>query len=139
MPLHLRLTAGSGRRRVSTIPGERQFLALPGRGASGAAAAAGAEWVVHAASDTRRLGRSDLEQTRHLLDATAGARHLLYVSIVGIDVIPFGYYKAELACEREISAGRAPSTILRATQFHELLARVWDLLSSGAELVRAGV
>jgi len=91
-----------------------------GEGVAGAAA--GAAWVLHAASDTRRRGRSDPEQTRHLLAATAEARHLLYVSIVGIDAIPFGYYRAKLACEREISAGRVPHTILRATQFHELLA-----------------
>jgi uncharacterized protein YbjT (DUF2867 family) len=88
-----------------------------------AEAAAGADLVLHAASDTRRGGRSDLEQTRQLLAATQ-PRHLLYVSIVGIDAIPFGYYKAKLACEREISGGSVPHTILRATQFHELLALV---------------
>jgi uncharacterized protein YbjT (DUF2867 family) len=85
-------------------------------------AAAGAELVLHAATDTRRRGRTDLEQTRTILEASRDARHLLYVSIVGIDAIPFGYYRRKLACEREIAASRVPHTILRATQLHELLA-----------------
>ena len=89
-------------------------------------AAAGAELVLHAASDTRRRGRSDLAQTRHLLAAARGARHLLYVSIVGIDAIPFTYYQRKLACEREIAASSVPHTILRATQFHELVAFVLE-------------
>jgi uncharacterized protein YbjT (DUF2867 family) len=63
-----------------------------------------------------------VQQTRHLLDAMAGARHLLYVSIVGIEAIPLGYYRRKLECERLVEAAPAPHTILRATQFHQLLA-----------------
>jgi uncharacterized protein YbjT (DUF2867 family) len=87
-----------------------------------AEAARDAELVLHAASDTRRQGRSDLEQTQRLLEASIGARHLLYVSIVGIDRIPYGYYRRKLACEAAIAATDIPHTIFRATQFHELLA-----------------
>ena len=95
-----------------------------------AEATAGAELVLHAASDTRQgRGKADLEQTRRLLAAAANARHLLYVSIVGVDAIPFGYYRRKLACEREIAASSVPHTIFRATQFHELLA--WALQSVG--------
>lgn len=86
-----------------------------------AAAAAGAELVVHAASD-RRLGRSDALQTRNLLAAASGCRHLLYISIVGVDAIPYGYYKAKLGCEELIAGSPVPSTTLRATQFHQLVA-----------------
>jgi uncharacterized protein YbjT (DUF2867 family) len=89
----------------------------------------GAELIVHAASDVRRFGRSDTDQTTHLLEAARGARHLLYVSIVGIDQIPFPYYRRKLACEQQVAASGVPHTILRATQFHELLA--WPL--KGAE------
>lgn len=87
-------------------------------------ALAGVELVVHAASATPG-GRTDLGQTRHLLDAAGrlGVRHLLYISIVGIDSIPYGYYARKLACEQAISASGVPHTILRAAQFHELLER----------------
>ena len=85
-------------------------------------ATGGAELVVHAASDSRRRGRADLQQTERLLAASIGARHLLYISIVGIDRIPYGYYRNKLACEAAIAASPIPHTIFRATQFHELLA-----------------
>jgi uncharacterized protein YbjT (DUF2867 family) len=87
-----------------------------------ARAAARAELVLHAASDTRRWGKRDLQQTRTILEASRDARHLLYTSIVGIDTISFSYYRRKLACEREIAASRVPHTILRATQLHDLLA-----------------
>jgi uncharacterized protein YbjT (DUF2867 family) len=50
--------------------------------------------------------------------------HLLYVSIVGIDKVPYRYYRAKLECERAIESSGGPHTILRATQFHQLLAVV---------------
>lgn len=87
-----------------------------------AQATGGAELVLHAASDTHRFGRADVQQTERLLAASIGARHLLYVSIVGIDRIPYGYYRNKLACEAAIVASPIPHTIFRATQFHELLA-----------------
>ncbi len=87
-------------------------------------AAAGADLIVHAASDTRHLGRADRVQTRHLLDTCTRSSHLLYVSIVGIESIPYRYYKKKLACEQLLEVHRVPHTILRATQFHELIARL---------------
>jgi uncharacterized protein YbjT (DUF2867 family) len=103
-------------------------------------AAAGAELVVHAASD-RRLGRTDPGQTANLLAVAESCRHLVYVSIVGVDAIPFGYYQAKLACERLVEASGVPSSTLRATQFHELLAmalrsvRRWPVVVAPMELV----
>ncbi|QIS19050.1 SDR family oxidoreductase [Nocardia terpenica] len=85
-------------------------------------AAAGAELIVHAASDFRRVGKPDFAQTRNLLAVAGSARHLLYVSIVGIDRIPFRYYRRKLECERLITGSAVPHTILRATQFHDLIA-----------------
>ena len=81
----------------------------------------GAELVLHAASDTRRAGQRDPAQTRNLLAASSRVRHLLYVSIVGIDAIPLRYYRRKLECERLIEPSGVPHTILRATQFHELV------------------
>ena len=96
-------------------------------GAGADAAADGAELVVHAASDSRRFGRADERQTAAVLDAVRSSgtvRHLLYVSIVGVDAIPFSYYRRKLACERLVAEGEVPWTVLRATQFHELLAEL---------------
>lgn len=93
------------------------------------AAVRGTQIIVHAASDTRRLGWSDVDQTRHLLEAVAGSvDHLVYVSIVGIDAIPFRYYRQKLRCEELVLGSGIPATVLRATQFHELLAIVFGSL-----------
>jgi uncharacterized protein YbjT (DUF2867 family) len=53
----------------------------------------------------------------------AGRPHLVYISIVGIDRVPVGYYRSKLATERLIADCGLPWTILRATQFHDLIAR----------------
>ncbi len=47
--------------------------------------------------------------------------HLVYISIVGIDRIPYAYYRAKLSCEELVASSGVPYSILRATQFHELL------------------
>ena len=121
------LRAGGDEVRVlSRRPGAGTHVGDLATGAGLAEAAAGAELVVHAASDTRRMGRSDLAQTRRLLEAAAGCRHLLYVSIVGIDAVPYRYYRAKLDCEGAVRSSPVPSTILRATQFHELLGWVLE-------------
>ncbi|MGQ4599503.1 NAD(P)H-binding protein [Nocardia sp. R6R-6] len=87
-------------------------------------AAAGIDVIVHAASDVRRWGGPDIAHTENLLRVARGVEQLLYVSIVGIDRIPFRYYRNKLACEQRIIDSGVPHTILRATQFHELLGSV---------------
>ncbi|MCG6925349.1 MAG: SDR family oxidoreductase [Acidobacteria bacterium] len=88
-----------------------------------AAAVEGIETVIHAASTPLSPRRVDVEGTRHLLRAAlgGGVAHLLYISIVGIDDFPFAYYRAKRAAEGLIEGASVPWTILRATQFHELL------------------
>ncbi len=68
----------------------------------------------------------------HLQSAGAaqGVRQVVILSIVGIDAVPFGYYKAKLAHERAAHGGGVPGTVLRATQFHEFPAQ--QLLGVGA-------
>jgi len=88
------------------------------------AALAGAQTVVHLATNRK----SDLRDTVRLLVAarSAGVTHLVFLSIVGVDRIPYGYYVDKVATEEAIAASGIPFTILRATQFHsfpgELLA-----------------
>lgn len=85
-------------------------------------ALAGAGAVVHTASDTRRP-QHDLEGTRQLLAAarSAGRPHVVYVSIVGVDRVVFGYYHVKLACESYVLESGLPCTVVRATQFHDLV------------------
>jgi uncharacterized protein YbjT (DUF2867 family) len=90
------------------------------------AAVAGAETIVHLAGT--QLG--DDVKTRHLVEAAkkAGARHLVYISVVGADRIPihgridrtmFGYFGSKLAAEQVVSGSGIPWTTLRATQFDQ--------------------
>ncbi|WP_236788659.1 SDR family oxidoreductase [Amycolatopsis sp. GM8] len=88
-------------------------------GAGIAEATEGADTIVHCA--TGASGGGDAATTRRLIEATRGA-HLVYISIVGIEKIPFLYYNAKLATERLIQESGLPWTILRATQFHDLVA-----------------
>ena len=80
--------------------------------------------IVHAASSPfKNTNETDVEGTRGLLEAAKadGVSHFYYISIVGIDRIPTGYYKAKVAAEGVVERGGVPYTILRATQFHPLL------------------
>lgn len=58
-----------------------------------------------------------------------GAPHLVYVSIVGIDRVPFALYRMMLANERLIAESGLPWTVLRATQFHDLIAFTLRMLA----------
>jgi uncharacterized protein YbjT (DUF2867 family) len=101
-------------------------------GAGLAAAVRGVDAVVHLASAPGRgSAQPDVEATRRLVVAAhqAGVRHLVYVSIVGIDRVPLAYYRAKLAAEDVVRAGQVPFTILRATQFPQLVDRVLTGLS----------
>ncbi|RJO76473.1 NAD-dependent epimerase/dehydratase family protein [Nocardia panacis] len=109
-------------RVLSRRPGAGTHVGDLVTGAGLADAAAGADIIVHAASDFRSMGRVDLAQTEQLLRHATNVSHLLYVSIVGIDHIPMRYYRNKLACEDLIAKSGVPHTIQRATQFHELIA-----------------
>ncbi|MCY0952584.1 SDR family oxidoreductase [Streptomyces sp. H27-S2] len=88
------------------------------------AAVAGAEVVVHCASAPRG---GDERGAGHLIAAARRAgtvRNLVYVSIVGVDAVPFGYYRTKLRVERLVEESGLGFTILRATQFHDLVARL---------------
>jgi len=103
-----------------------------------AAAAAGVDAILHCASATKtpfygRPHRTDVEGTRQLAASArdAGVSHLVYISIVGIDRIPLGYYRAKHETEAVIESSRLPFTILRTTQFHDLIL---DMLVQAARL-----
>jgi uncharacterized protein YbjT (DUF2867 family) len=83
------------------------------------AAVHGAATIVHCASNRKE----DTQATRNLVLAAAREQspHLVYISIVGVDRFPRGYYKSKLAAEGVIADSGLPWTTLRATQFYELI------------------
>jgi uncharacterized protein YbjT (DUF2867 family) len=85
------------------------------------AAVDGVEAIVHCA--TQPTGDKDVTATQQLITASrrAGVGHIIYVSIVGIDRIPLPYYKTKLRVEETLAASGVGHTILRATQFHDLI------------------
>lgn len=97
-------------------------------GAALDAAVEGVDTVVHCA--TTQTG-GDEKAAARLIEAArrAGVGHLVYISIVGVDDVPFPYYRAKLAVERQVEGSGLGWTILRATQFHDLLVRLFQGLS----------
>jgi uncharacterized protein YbjT (DUF2867 family) len=95
------------------------------------AAVKGAEIIVHCAGSSK----GDEDKALNLVRAAsrAGARHLVYISVVGADRIPvvsgvdramFGYFASKLAAERAVADSGLPWTTLRAAQFHDLILMV---------------
>jgi uncharacterized protein YbjT (DUF2867 family) len=121
------------RRLQSTVPaGVELIVGDLGHGIGLADAFAKVDAIIHCASDAKRAQATDVEGTRHLLEAArASAPHLIYPSIVGVDASPYGYYQAKRAAERLIEQGSLPWSILRATQFHALVASL--IQSCGGE------
>jgi uncharacterized protein YbjT (DUF2867 family) len=71
---------------------------------------------------------------RNLLpvEAAAGVRHHVALSIVGTDRAPeIGYFRAKVAQEKLIVASGVPYTIVRATQFMEFIGGVADSSAEG--------
>jgi uncharacterized protein YbjT (DUF2867 family) len=116
---------GTPTRVLSRRPGEGHRVGDLATGEGIDAAVRGCAVVVHCAT-----GRKDAETSARLVDAAVrnGAPHVVYVSIVGIDRIPLGYYRQKLAVERLLADSGLPHTILRATQFHDLVAAMLGVL-----------
>lgn len=94
------------------------------------AALAGADAVIDASS----IGTMSAEESRAFFRtasetllagaARAGVGHAVLLSIVGIDRNPHGYYAGKVAQEAVWTQSPVPSTIVRATQFHEFAGQV---------------
>lgn len=83
--------------------------------------------VTNIVTQNRRRATAFFEtSTRHLLEAEErqGVGHHVLLSIVGIDRVGLGYYRAKRAQEDLVRQGPVPWTILRATQFHEFAAQM---------------
>jgi uncharacterized protein YbjT (DUF2867 family) len=89
------------------------------------AALAGAEAVIDAtntASSGKRASGEFFEATARTLmrtAAAAGVRHIVALSIIGLERVPYGYYQGKLRQEQVLRESPVPVSILRAAQFHE--------------------
>lgn len=110
-----------------------QWVALDLAGGTGIEdAVAGVDVVVHAASapqgDTEAV---DVRGTERLLEAAAaaGVSNFLYVSIVGVDEVPYSYFEHKVAAEELVTGSPVPSTIVRETQFYPFVVELLGLVS----------
>jgi uncharacterized protein YbjT (DUF2867 family) len=90
-------------------------------------AVAGVSTVLHLAGGPK----GDDEATRTLAQAAghAGVRHLVYISVIGADTVPLGYFRSKLGAERAVTGSGLPWTVLRAAQFHDLVLTVAEKLA----------
>ena len=129
--------AGHEVRAMSRTAGDGRVVADLATGDGLSAAVAGAEVVVHLATNRRK----DLPDTERLLAAArdAGVKHLVFLSIVGVDRIPYFYYRDKVAIEEAIEASGIPFTILRATQFHSFPGEILGMLGGRLFIKRVKV
>src|ERR1044072_2011417 len=64
----------------------------------------------------------DLTTGEGLAEALAGVEVIVGVSIVGCGRVPMAYYKVKVEQEEAIAGAATPWSLLRATQFHPLIA-----------------
>ncbi|MEV6769859.1 SDR family oxidoreductase [Nocardia sp. NPDC051030] len=106
------------------VPGTQHFPVDLSTGEGLDEALEGVYTVVDAANHFGvRSGKVLVEGVRSLLAAEQRARvgHHVEISIVGCDQVPFSYYRTKVAQEQVVTQGPVPWTLLRATQFHELI------------------
>jgi uncharacterized protein YbjT (DUF2867 family) len=108
---------------LSRSPGDGRVVGDLSTGDGLAAALDGIDTVLHLATSRSK----DIAHTRRLLDAMAGSSaHLIFISIVGVDRIPYGYYRDKVASEKAIETSGVPYTIIRVTQFHGFVNEVLE-------------
>jgi uncharacterized protein YbjT (DUF2867 family) len=92
------------------------------------AAVAGAATIIHCAGTQK--GDGEKAQTLVTAASRAGVRHLVHISVVGVDRVPvasgvdramFGYFESKRGAEEVVAGSGVLWTTLRATQFHDLM------------------
>ena len=89
-------------------------------------AVTGMDAIIHAATaaaQPTKLQATDVRGTRRLLAMAREerVRHVVFISIVGMEGMSFPYYRTKLAAEAVIKENIVPWSIVRATQFHTLM------------------
>ncbi|MDP9116348.1 MAG: 3-beta hydroxysteroid dehydrogenase [Actinomycetota bacterium] len=92
----------------------------------------GADAVIDVSNITTTRKRAAVDffdrGSRNLVEAgrRCGLGHHIALSIVGIDDIDYGYYQGKLRQEQIVLSCDVPSSVLRATQFHEFPGQLLD-------------
>jgi uncharacterized protein YbjT (DUF2867 family) len=101
------------------------------------AAVDGVSIIVHCAGSARGDEQKALNLVR-AAQALTGAPHLLSISVAGADRVPvssvvdramFGYFPMKLATEHVVRDSGLPWTVVRATQFYDLILKVSTALA----------
>jgi uncharacterized protein YbjT (DUF2867 family) len=79
----------------------------------------GARRILHLAGGPK----GDDQATRNLtrVASRADVEHLVYISVIGADRVPLGYFRSKLAAEQAVADSGLPFTTLRAAQFHDFV------------------
>lgn len=67
----------------------------------------------------------------HEAEQAAGVGHHVLLSIVGIEQVPTGYYRAKLAQEEAVTRGPVPWSLLRSAQFTEFAEQALGFVRVG--------
>jgi len=116
--------------RESSLPG-KDIVLFKGNLATGSGlptAAAGKDVIIHCASDSKNFEQVDILGTQNLLNSLRreNIRHFVYISIVGVDIADYPYYRAKHIVEKMISASGIPYSIIRTTQFHSFILKMLE-------------
>ncbi len=87
----------------------------------------GVDAIIHCATDPNDHRSVDAAGTARLAEIArrSGSPHIVYPGIVGSDVVPLRYYRSKMAAEQSLTGSGVPVSIVRATQFHQL---IWSIL-----------
>jgi uncharacterized protein YbjT (DUF2867 family) len=82
--------------------------------------------IIHAATSPIKNSKMvEVLGFKEFLGKMKHIKHLIYPSIVGIDEIPFKYYKQKYEAEELLKNCSIPHTIVRATQFHNFVENLF--------------
>jgi uncharacterized protein YbjT (DUF2867 family) len=112
---------------VQAVPASRRTGLDLSTGKGLTEALSGADVIVHAATHSLRYRTVDLGGTRRVIGELRqqdSQAHVIYTTIVGADYNPYPYFQAKRACEMVLRDSGLPVTVVRATQFHELIAKL---------------
>ncbi|MCP3764593.1 SDR family oxidoreductase [Domibacillus sp. A3M-37] len=82
--------------------------------------------IIHAATSPIKNSKNvEVSGFEEFLRKIPHIKHFIYPSIVGIDEIPFNYYKLKYEAEGLLENSSIPYTIARATQFHHFVENLF--------------